>query len=135
MNTKYNTRVTFKVYPSAILGDKFNDCMFVGSIPYSHASGFKGFDAAALHAAIYPTIPEGNNVANDPASYNYLIVKFADGHEELVGETWIDAGTVHYTTNTITVLEFEHTNADIDKILVRAVISNGYTPSKMYHKE
>lgn len=120
--------VNFDVYPTAILGSGYKNVTVESIINYNTAKRL-GFDADAVHANVYPTLPAGT--PNKASDYLYLVIKHVSGNTEILGLPWINEATlvqVQYTT--VRVLVPNAGAADIEKIS-KALLSNGFTPSSI----
>ncbi len=70
-------RFSFEVYPSAILGNNFQDVRLEGIVSARTAAAY-GVDIQALHANVYPTLPAGM-APNDPIQYPYVRIQHQNG--------------------------------------------------------
>lgn len=55
-DVRIGQRVSFEVYPAAVLGNNFKDVRLEGIISARTAASY-GMDIQALHANVYPTLP------------------------------------------------------------------------------
>ena len=86
--------VSFQVYPSGILGTKFNNVQIMGILDAASCVGI--IDPPALHANVYPTLPAG--AVDDYTKYPYYKIKLQDGTVTCIGRPWIREETVKVVT-------------------------------------
>lgn len=109
-----NSRVSFQVYPSALYGDIFKNCVPTDQI--SAASGVKfGVDPEAEHAKVYPFLPSGTK--DDARSYSWLVLTLEDGQQRVIGLPWIKVDTIVSVTVTNAVATIPGIGSgDVEKI-------------------
>lgn len=89
----FNT-VSFQVYPSGILGTKFDNVLIMAILDAASCVGI--IDPPALHANVYPTLPPG--AVDDYTKYPYYKIKKPDGTITCIGRPWIREETVKVVT-------------------------------------
>lgn len=87
--------ISFEVYPSAIIGTKFQNAIVRGLVDHS---GVTEFNPAVMHANVYPSIPTGK-IVDDFRKYNYLRLELPNGSTVFVGLPWIIESTVQVISN------------------------------------
>lgn len=108
-------RLSFEVYPTAILGNNFKDVMLDSILRAQTAINF-GTDIHSLHAKIYPTLPAGM-VTDDPFGYLYLRIIHANGEAQVIGAPWIRPETLVVSRGgRITMVFEDKTHSDLDMI-------------------
>lgn len=119
-------RFSFEVYPTSILGNQFQDVRLEGILSARSAASY-GVDIEALHANVYPTLPQGST-PNDPFVYGYIRIQYPSGEFAVLGIPWIRQDTIQIATGGRITLTFEDkTQADLDRMLL-SLSSNGYRP-------
>jgi len=129
MSYSFQTGLTysFTVYPSYILGTDFKNVVVLGVVNYEIASKYA--DIYALHAQVYPTLPE--DTPNNPESYDYLLIKTTTGNKTVVGLPWIKEETIAVVdSKTIQVLISQVSANDITAIR-NALVQNGFMNLKI----
>lgn len=116
--------ISFDLYPASILGAGYQNAK-VTSIMDMRGAIQAGFDPAALHASVYPTLPPG--VPNDPSQYGYLLLQLANGNFTVIGIPWIvDSSLVVASTASIQFTVDNISPTDQNTIL-QALAANGFT--------
>lgn len=90
----------FEIYPAAVIGTRFNNVTYLGTID---ASGVTGFDPRAKHAVVFPYLPAGTGAYN---TYAYHRFRLESGEVSFVGDPWIKANTVISLENTKIVVTY-----------------------------
>lgn len=118
-------RVSFQVYPLALYGDIFNNCVGTDLVSAKTAKKF-GIDPEAEHAKVYNSLPTGT-VQDDAYSYNWLVLTLADGTERVIGLPWIKVDTIEVVTTLNAIITVAGvSNADVIKLRL-ALSSNGFS--------
>lgn len=126
LDVQLGQRFSFEVYPAAVLGNNFRDVRMEAMLNARTAASF-GVDIQALHANVYPTLPEGST-PNDALQYNYIRVQYQSGEYAVIGVPWIRPESIVISAGGKLVLTFmDKTQTDIDRIML-ALSSNGYRP-------
>lgn len=114
--------VSFEVYPAQILGTGFHNAKVMGIIDADTAR--RWIDPVAMHAAVYPTLPEGS--INQYDQYLYLKLLLANGQTTAIGLPWIRDDS--YVVNEARRLQFiiENVTADDEPRIRRALSANGF---------
>lgn len=86
--------VSFEVYPTSVLGNDFKNVTVKAILDSETARTAVpgGFDAAALHANVYSSLPEGT--PNNYTRYNYVKIAYPSGATAILGIPWIKAASV-----------------------------------------
>lgn len=112
----------FDLHPSAILGGDYKNVLVMSIMDYETALAFQ--DVAALHAQVYPTLPQ--DVPDDPSKYNYVKVRTAIG-TTILGIPWIDESTIVEVTKSRHIVTIEDTDSSNTTQLLRNILSqNGF---------
>jgi hypothetical protein len=121
---------SFAVYPTALLGNGFQNCKVLGVMDADSARR-AGMDVEAQHARVYPTIPTSVGIPNDPNQYNYVQLMTAAGVRTILGIPWIDDSTVvEVTSQTITAVIGNVTPTDLTRIK-QILANNNYNNVKL----
>lgn len=113
---------SFDVYPTALLGTLFKNVTILAVMDAATAS--REIDIYALHAQIYPMLPNGS--PNKATDYDYVKIKTTAGHTTILGMVWINEATiVQVTSSTITAVIGDVSASDLVRIR-NALIQNGY---------
>ena len=118
-------RLSFEVYPSAILGN-FKDVVLDGFLSADSARAF-GLDIYALHANVYRTLP--STTPNDPTQYAYVRVKHPNGTYSILGIPYIRPESIRLSTHGVLTLRFDGVSQQDQTRILNAVSASGYTPS------
>ena len=114
--------VSFNIYPSSIIGNKYNRVKIKGVID---SSSVTTFEPVSMHANVYPTLPTG--VPDDYDGYMYLKVELQNGNIDYVGLPWIiESSIITHEDVEITVVFKGVTSADYQKIR-NMCLNNNYT--------
>ena len=115
--------ISFEVYPSSILGTKFNSCIVRGISDYS---GVTSFDPAVMHANVFPTIPSSNATPDDFRKYMYLRLELANNVITFVGIPWINESTLITVSNrNLEVIIPNHGSVEKQEFIKRILLNNG----------
>lgn len=114
---------SFEVYPSGILKTSYTNVQIKAIVDADTARYW--IDPPALHANVFPTLPQGT--PNDYQAYSYLKIILPDGTPTAVGIPWIDEST--FEVQTLASLRFtvENVNPSDRQRIIQALSSNGYT--------
>lgn len=114
---------SFDVYPAARLGNGFKNVTVLAVMDQESANQL--IDTQALHVDVYPYLPSGT--PNNPASYNYLKIRTANGETTVLGVPWInEASIIHIDTTEITV-KIGNVVASDAVAIKEALQQNGFT--------
>lgn len=115
--------VSFELYPAQILGPGYTNAKVVGIVDADTARSW--IDPVAMHAMVYPTLPEGT--VNGYNQYLYLQLRLANGTITAVGLPWIREET--WVVNNTRTLQFTVTNITPEaEPRIRALLAaNGYS--------
>lgn len=120
--------VSFNFYPASILGTGYKNAKVLAIIDMGTAI-ILGYDPAALHANVYPTLPAG--VPNDPSEYSYLKLLLANGQTTVVGISWI-------IDNSLTVVSVSSIQFTVNGVspsdqntIIQALAAAGFTAVNM----
>lgn len=117
-------RITFQVYPLALYGDIFSNCVATDIISGTTAKKF-GIDPDAEHARAYPYLPTGS-VLDDAYSYRWCVLTLIDNSQRVIGLPWIKVDTITVVTTLNALVTISGVgDGDIQKIRL-ALSSNGF---------
>lgn len=112
-----NKHFTFDVYPDAILGSSFQNVKVLAILDADTAKGY--IDPQAMHVNIYPTLPVGLGVPNDPSQYQYIKIRFPNGNVTAIGIPWIVEDSIVEETTQALQFTIENVNpADRETIML-----------------
>lgn len=83
---KLDSTVSFDLYPASILFASVKNARVLSLLSAQVAMKL-GYDAPAMHALVYPTLPPGTPNAFD--KYQYIGLRLASGQETFIGVPWI----------------------------------------------
>lgn len=127
-DVKTGQRVSFSVYPVAVLPNTFKDVIYEGSFSAAVASNL-GRDIQSMHANAYASLPEGT-VPDDPTQYEWMSVLYPSGKREIIGVPYVRASSVVISGGgTLTLVFKDKTSADIEQIQL-ALSAIAHTPDK-----
>jgi hypothetical protein len=118
-----NASCSFEVYPSAILGASFKGAKIL-DILSADTAGKLGFDPAAMHASVYPTLPAGT--PNDYRAYSYVRFQLASGQATIIGIPWIRDESLVISTNRTVQLTIDDINDTQLNTILLALSANGF---------
>ncbi len=122
-NVNIGDTISFRIYPNTVVGESFNYCVIKAVLDYDTVINF--IDADALHANVYPSLP--NTVPNNPCEYSYLKLLEPSGQYSYIGHCWVDKTSivVHGESN----VQFSIENVNVDDISkINTLLSaNGYS--------
>lgn len=119
--------ISFSVYPPAILGTGFVNVLVMAVLDAETAK-LVGIDPIALHAAIYPDLPdEHKTVYKKHTDYYYIKIKMPNGTITALGLPWIDMATVAVQNNQTGRFTIAVSNGDTDiNNILTLLNANGY---------
>lgn len=128
-----NASCSFEVYPSTILGTDFKGVKILAILDAA-TTAFYGFDAAAMHANVYPMLA-GTGTPNDYTAYSYVLLAMPSGQKQVIGIPWIKDSTFVISQQRTVQFSIDNINdTDVTKIL--AVLSaNGYTANALTYTQ
>ena len=113
----------FEVYPSAILGNDFNNVTVLGIMDMASADVITNI--TTLHALVYPLLPTGSPV--DPEDYTYLKVRQESGEIRVIAIEWIQPATIEKLNEGICIVRFNRLSPTKTTELRTALSANGFT--------
>jgi hypothetical protein len=116
-------QVSFEVYPSLILGNNFKNVKVMGIVDADTAR-MLGLDAPAMHANVYPTLPQGSVDAYD--EYLYVRVKHSNGQQSILGLPWIKTSSVQVLDYTNVMVRVGNVNPGEAEKILEALAANGF---------
>lgn len=117
-----NSKYSFDVYPSTIIGSDFKSVTVVGIVTPHIARTY--VDLEALHVQVFPYLPAGT--PNSATGYDYAIIKTTSGKTTVIGLPWIKSDTIVLVeSGTIYVEVGDVTSDDLEKIS-NALVANGF---------
>lgn len=125
---KLSSTVSFDLYPAAQLGTSLKNAKVLGLFDAATAMNL-GFDAPAMHATVYPTLPPGTPNGHDKYAYVYL--KLPSGEKTFIGLPWIKEST--YTEEMVRTVIFyvDNISPEQQNRAVQALSAIGLTVSKV----
>lgn len=122
MDLQLKQSYSFEVYPAALLGNGFQNATVMAILDQETAN--REVDTQALHVQVYPTLPVGT--PNNPADYDYVKLKLANGSTTILGIPWIKQDTLtQVSTSTITAKIAGVSAADLPRVR-NCLIQNGF---------
>lgn len=115
--------VTFELWPSMIIGNKFEHVKIEGILNFDDAN--KYIDVAAMHVQVYPTLPGGT--PNNPKSYYYLKLRLLSGDATVIGIPWIKEDTFTLISSTSIRFTIPNISHDDEQIIRAQLGAIGYS--------
>lgn len=125
---KLESTVSFDLYPAHYLGTSIKNAKVLAVVNARTVMKL-GFDAPAVHAAVFPTLPPGTPNAFD--KYQYLVLKLANGQETYVGVPWIKEATYVEEMIRTVAMFIENISPDQQNLAVQALSAIGLTVAKV----
>lgn len=114
---------SFEVFAPQFIQNDYQDVTVLSLLDYQTAAQL-GFDAAAMHAAIYPELPPGT--VDDYATYTYLKLRTQGGDIRFVAEEWIRPDSIVVRDAATAIVTILNTSPS-DGIRIRnALVSNDF---------
>lgn len=120
--------ISFEVYPLAILGNNFKN-VTVDAVLSANTVSILGFDFAATHAMVYPSLPPGT--PDDGTQYDYLRIIFESGEPTYIGIPWIRPDTLTKVAGTTLTLIFNNIDNTRKDRIIAAVRSINEPPDSV----
>ena len=115
--------IAFEVYPSSVIGTRFNNAIVRGVVDHS---GVTEFNPAVMHANVFATLPSGS--VDDFRKYNYLRLELENGNITFVGIPWIIANSVQVINNQDLVINIpKYGSYENQEFIKRMLLNNGIT--------
>lgn len=115
--------IAFEVYPSSVIGTRFNNAIVRGVVDHS---GVTEFNPAVMHANVFATLPSGS--VDDFRKYNYLRLELENGNITFVGIPWIIANSVQVISNQDLVINIpKYGSYENQEFIKRMLLNNGIT--------
>ena len=115
--------IAFEVYPSSVIGTRFNNAIVRGVVDHS---GVTEFNPAVMHANVFATLPSGS--VDDFRKYNYLRLELENGNITFVGIPWIIANSVQVISNQDLVINIpKYGSYENQEFVKRMLLNNGIT--------
>ncbi len=125
---KLESTVSFDLYPVQLLGTGIKNAKVLGIFNAATAMRL-GFDAPAIHSAVWPTLPPGTPNGYD--KYHYLYLKLPSGQTTFIGLPWINETTyVEEMVRNIAIF-IEGISPDQQNLAIQALSANGFTVAKV----
>lgn len=121
-----NTRISFDVLPSGILGYKFENVVFEGLISASVAQRL-GVDIEADHASRYASFADGT--PDDPRQYPYFQITTSDGNVITMGVPCLRDGTLTVVSSGKLTLVWNSISPKDQERVMTALSAVGLTPT------
>ncbi len=108
---------SFEVYPVPVLGNSFFGVTVLISSMTEEVARAQGFNTAEMHAQVYPFIPAEVGCPDDPAAYEYALIKTQTGAKAFIGLPWIKESSLQLITSQQLRMVVDSVNAeDVQKI-------------------
>lgn len=127
-NIQLDTTVSFDLYPAHFLGTRIKNAKVLGLVNATTAMQL-GFDAPAVHAAVFPTLPNGTVNAYD--KYYYVRLKLTSGESTFIGVPWIKESTYVVEVVRNVALHIENISPDQQNRAIQALSAIGLTVAKI----
>ena len=115
--------IAFEVYPSSVIGTRFNNAIVRGVVDHS---GVTEFNPVVMHANVFATLPSGS--VDDFRKYNYLRLELENGNITFVGIPWIIANSVQVISNQDLVINIpKYGSYENQEFIKRMLLNNGIT--------
>lgn len=115
--------IAFEVYPSSVIGTRFNNAIVRGVVDHS---GVTEFNPAVMHANVFATLPSGS--VDDFRKYNYLRLELENGNITFVGIPWIITNSVQVISNQDLVINIpKYGSHENQEFIKRMLLNNGIT--------
>lgn len=113
----------FSVYPSTVIPGDYTNVTVISILDAESARAMADIDA--IHAAVYPFLPQGT--IDDASGYYYLRVALNNGVKTVLGITWIDIATITERSNVkIYALIEDASSTDVERVR-QCLLMNGFT--------
>jgi hypothetical protein len=119
--------VSFDLYPAHALGTSIKNAKVLGIFNAQTAMQL-GFDAPALHAIVFPTLPPGT--PNGADKYQYVYLKLTNGTKTFIGIPWIKESTYVVEMVRTVALYIENISPDQQNQAILALSAIGLTVAK-----
>lgn len=121
-NLEIGTAYDIQLHAPAILGTGYKSATVLGLLDYSSAIALE--DVSAIHANIYPLLPNGTAI--NPAKLIYAKIRTTTEETRVLALEWMSAQptVVSSTAITITITNVSQSNIPAITAILRA---NGYT--------
>lgn len=120
----------FETYASDVLGS-FRNVRLRGIIDF-RSTAMYGLDAKSVHANIRSRIP---GLPLDPADYSYAVFVDQNNQDKIIGLPWINPESLELRTVQQAIVYVDNISPDNYNALRRAIVSNGYSVSKIVPSE
>lgn len=122
-NFQLGKTYSFNVYGGHLMTETFKNTTVLAILDYDSARAF--LDLLQMHRQLWAFIPNGL-APNDPAQYNYLKLRMANGDTTVVGIPWINDSSVELVTSQTAVVTIDGVSAmDLTRIR-NALVQNGF---------
>jgi hypothetical protein len=112
----------FDVYPTAILGDDFDNVTILAILDYETA--LQTADIPAIHTNVFPYLPSG--IPDDPSQYDYVRIRTASGSATILGIPWINLDTLELVESRRMTVKIEGvSSSDVERVRI-ALVQNGF---------
>lgn len=115
--------VNFDLYPTQVLGTSIKRAKVLAHLDADTAAFW--IDPIALHANVYPTLPEG--VPNSYKGYLYVKLQLASGEITAIGFPWIREETVAIVSTQTIQLTIANVSAEDQNAILEALSANGFS--------
>lgn len=120
----------FETHAPDILG-AFKNVRLRGIIDF-RSTAMYGLDAKSVHANIRSRIP---GLPLDPSDYSYAVFVDQNNQDKIIGLPWINPESLELRTMQQAIVYVDNISPDDYNALRRAIVSNGYSVSKIVPSE
>lgn len=118
--------VSFEVYPTSVLGNDFKNLTVAAILDAETARTAipGGFDAPAMHANVFNSLPEGT--PNNYNRYYYVKLKHPNGTFRILGIPWIKPESITSIVVNRGIFTIDGIGIDDVNIIRQAIAGAGY---------
>ncbi len=116
--------VSFDLHPAQIIGASHKNAKVLAIVDGDTAQSL-GYDVRALHAAVYPTLPQGT--PNRYNAYSYALLLLGSKQKTVVGLPWIKENSLQRVSVGRLQVILEGMSEQDHTRLVKALSANGFT--------
>lgn len=120
--------VSFDLHPANYLGTSIKNAKVL-AITNANVAQQLGFDAPAVHAAVFPSLPPGTPNGFD--KYQYIYLKLTSGEKTFIGVPWIKEATYVEEMIRTVALFIENISPDQQTLAVQALSAIGLSVAKV----
>lgn len=118
-----NDVISFTLYPYSLIPTQYTQCKIVSVLDIDSAKMY--IDPIALHANVYPTLPNGH-APDDPSQYLYLKIKHTNDSYSVIGQPWVIESSIEKHSSLTLTITIEDANTDDVTHINEILSANGY---------